>query len=104
MRFTGKVAVITAFANGIGRATAEIMAREGAVVVGVDNHQDRLDDAVSALRGAGGTAHGWLRDALDSSQVGRTLASVEQERIRAARSAFPRAGAGSPASVPVPGS
>ena len=28
MRFTDKVAVITAFANGIGRATAEIMARE----------------------------------------------------------------------------
>jgi len=26
MRFTDKVAVITAFANGIGRATAEIMA------------------------------------------------------------------------------
>ena len=38
MRFTGKIAAITAFANGIGRATAEIMAREGAVVVGVDNH------------------------------------------------------------------
>src|SRR4029077_11981394 len=32
MRFTGKVAVITAYANGIGRAAAEIMAREGAVV------------------------------------------------------------------------
>jgi NAD(P)-dependent dehydrogenase (short-subunit alcohol dehydrogenase family) len=79
MRFSGKVAVITAFANGIGRATAEIMAREGAVVVGVDNHQDRLDDAVAALRGADGTAHGRLCDALDSSQVGRTLDSVEQE-------------------------
>ena len=32
MRFTGKVAVVTAFANGIGRATAEIMAQEGAIV------------------------------------------------------------------------
>ena len=40
MRFTDKVAVITAFANGIGRATAEIMARQGAVVVGIDNHSD----------------------------------------------------------------
>src|SRR5215469_8724458 len=79
MRFTDQVALITAFANGIGRATAEIMAREGAVVVGVDNHQDRLDDAVAALRGAGGTAHGRLCDALDSSQVERTVTSVEQE-------------------------
>ena len=37
MRFTDKVAVITAFANGIGRATAEIMAREGAIVVGASD-------------------------------------------------------------------
>src|SRR5437867_6229598 len=79
MRFTDKVAVITAFANGIGRATAEIMAREGAVVVGVDNHRDRLDEAVAALRGAGGKAHARLCDALDPGQVEATVASVEQE-------------------------
>src|SRR6266446_1160363 len=79
MRFTGKIAVITAFANGIGRATAEIMAREGAVVVGVDNHRDRLDEAVAALRGAGGKAHGRLCDALDAGQVEATVASVNDE-------------------------
>jgi len=79
MRFTDKVAVITAFANGIGRATAEIMAREGAIVVGVDNHPDRLETAVAALRGAGGRAHGRLCDALDQQQVEGTVASVEKE-------------------------
>ena len=79
MRFTDKVAVITAFANGIGRATAEIMAREGAVVVGIDNHPDRLEAAVAALRGAGGRAHGRLCDALDQQQVEATVASVEKE-------------------------
>ena len=79
MRFTGKVAVITAFANGIGRATAEIMASEGATVVGVDNHQGRLEEAVAALRGAGGTAHGRLCDALDAEQVEATAAAVEKE-------------------------
>ena len=79
MRFTDKVVVITAFANGIGRATAEIMAREGAVVVGVDNHQDRLEEAVSALRSAGGKAHGRLCDALDPGQVEATVASVHDE-------------------------
>src|SRR5215469_16407212 len=79
MRFKDKVAVITAFANGIGRATAEIMAREGAVIIGVDNHPDRLDSAVAALRGAGGAAHGRLCDALDWKQVEETLNSVEKE-------------------------
>jgi NAD(P)-dependent dehydrogenase (short-subunit alcohol dehydrogenase family) len=79
MRFEGKVAVITAFANGIGRATAEIMAQEGAVVVGVDNHRDRLETAVAAMRGAAGQVHGRLCDALDQGQVDAAIASAEQE-------------------------
>ena len=79
MRFTNKVALITAFANGIGRATAEIMAREGAVVVGADNHPGRLEEAVAALRSAGGKAHGRLCDALDPAQVDATVAAVERE-------------------------
>src|SRR6185312_5897712 len=49
MRFKNKIALITAAANGIGRATAEIMASEGAVVVAIDNHQERLDAAINAL-------------------------------------------------------
>jgi NAD(P)-dependent dehydrogenase (short-subunit alcohol dehydrogenase family) len=79
MRFTDKVAVITASANGIGRATAEIMAREDATVVAVDNHPHRLEAAVSALRGAGGRAHGRLCDALDQGQVESTVAAAEKE-------------------------
>jgi NAD(P)-dependent dehydrogenase (short-subunit alcohol dehydrogenase family) len=79
VRFEGKVAVITAFANGIGRATAEIMAQEGAVVVGVDNHRDRLETAVAAMRGAAGQVHGRLCDALDQGQVDAAIASAEQE-------------------------
>jgi NAD(P)-dependent dehydrogenase (short-subunit alcohol dehydrogenase family) len=48
MRFVNKVALITAGANGIGRATALIMVREGATVVVVDNNQGHLDEAVPA--------------------------------------------------------
>ncbi|HYZ42938.1 MAG TPA: SDR family NAD(P)-dependent oxidoreductase [Stellaceae bacterium] len=79
MRFAEKVAVITAFANGIGRATAEIMAREGAIVVGVDNHPERLEGAVAALRSTGGRVHGQLCDALDQAQVEATISRVEKE-------------------------
>jgi NAD(P)-dependent dehydrogenase (short-subunit alcohol dehydrogenase family) len=74
MRFKDKVALITAAANGIGRATAEIMAREGAVVVCVDNHPERLDAAVAALG-----AHGRLCDALDQGQVDAVVAGVVRE-------------------------
>src|SRR6201998_4008701 len=79
MRFTDKVAVITAFANGIGRGTAEIGGPGSAIGVGVGNHPDRLETAVAALRGAGGRAHGRLCDALDQHQVEATVASVEKE-------------------------
>jgi NAD(P)-dependent dehydrogenase (short-subunit alcohol dehydrogenase family) len=79
MRFADKVALITAAASGIGRATAEIMAREGAIVVAVDNHRSRLDDTVAALRAAGGRAQAQLCDALDEGQVDALAASVSQE-------------------------
>jgi NAD(P)-dependent dehydrogenase (short-subunit alcohol dehydrogenase family) len=79
MRFTDKVALITASANGIGRATAEIMAREGAIVVCVDNHPERLDAAVGALTAAGGRAYPRLCDALDQEQVDAVVDSTVQE-------------------------
>jgi NAD(P)-dependent dehydrogenase (short-subunit alcohol dehydrogenase family) len=82
MRFVNKVALITAAANGIGRATAEIMVREGATVIAVDNHQGRLDEAVPALRGAAakaGRVQGELVDALDAAQVDRLIAKVAHE-------------------------
>jgi NAD(P)-dependent dehydrogenase (short-subunit alcohol dehydrogenase family) len=79
MRFQDKVAVITAAASGIGRATADIMAAEGAVVVGVDNDRERLEAAVAELRSAGGRAHGRVCNALDAAQVEATVASIVQE-------------------------
>ncbi len=85
MRFAGKVALITAAANGIGRATAAIMVREGATVVAVDNHQGRLDEAVPALRqgaGKGGTVEGKLVDALDAAQVDAVVAEVARDHGR----------------------
>jgi NAD(P)-dependent dehydrogenase (short-subunit alcohol dehydrogenase family) len=79
MRFKNKVALITAVANGIGRATADIMAREGAIVVGVDNHRERLDSAMNAMTQSGGQAHGRLCDAMDQGQVDAIVAGVQQE-------------------------
>jgi NAD(P)-dependent dehydrogenase (short-subunit alcohol dehydrogenase family) len=79
MRFTDKVALITAAASGIGRATADIMAKEGATVVGVDNNAERLGAMVAELTAAGGKAHGRPADALDPAQVDALVAGVARE-------------------------
>jgi NAD(P)-dependent dehydrogenase (short-subunit alcohol dehydrogenase family) len=78
MRFTNKVALITAAANGIGRATAEIMVREGATVVAVDNHPDRLEAALASLT-RHGRAEGRLVDALVAAQVDAMVADVVRQ-------------------------
>jgi len=84
MRFKNKVVLITAAANGIGRATAEIMVREGATVIAADNHQGRLDEAVATLRTAaassGGKVQPALVDALDPAQVDKLVADTVREQ------------------------
>jgi NAD(P)-dependent dehydrogenase (short-subunit alcohol dehydrogenase family) len=79
MRFEGKVALITACASGIGRATADIMAREGAVIVGVDNNAERLEKAAAEITAAGGRAHGRLCNALDPSEVDPLVIAIAKE-------------------------
>ena len=82
MRFTDRVALITAAASGIGRATADIIAAEGGVVVGVDMDQGRLDKAVAAIRDAGGRAHGHVANALDAAHVQKVVDAVVKEHGR----------------------
>src|SRR6185369_17917376 len=64
--------------NGIGRATAEIMVREGATVIAADNSQARLDEAVPALRG-NGRAEGRLVDATAPAEVDALVADVVRQ-------------------------
>jgi NAD(P)-dependent dehydrogenase (short-subunit alcohol dehydrogenase family) len=50
------VAVVTGGGSGIGRATAELFAREGATVVVADLHGDRAEAVAKGIDDAGGTA------------------------------------------------
>jgi NAD(P)-dependent dehydrogenase (short-subunit alcohol dehydrogenase family) len=79
MRFKDRVALITAAASGIGRASAEIMAREGGVVIAVDKDEARLDDMVASLRATQGRVHGRKIDALDPKQVDALVPEVAAE-------------------------
>ena len=52
----GKVAVVTGAAMGIGRASAQVFAREGASVVIADIDEDGGRETVKLIEGAGGQA------------------------------------------------
>jgi NAD(P)-dependent dehydrogenase (short-subunit alcohol dehydrogenase family) len=76
------MALITAGGRGIGRATAEIIGREGGVVVLVDTDKAALDEAAGAVRAEGDTAHTIVADALDAAQVEAVVQRVVQDHGR----------------------
>lgn len=79
MRFRDKVALITAAASGIGRATAEIMAAEGGTVAAVDTDASRLAALADSLRGTGGAVRTLRADALDPAQVTEVVTGVARD-------------------------
>lgn len=58
----GKVALVAGGSMGIGRAVAERLARGGARVVVCARRQPAIDEAVAAIRDAGGEATGIIAD------------------------------------------
>jgi len=70
-RFEGKTIIVTGAAGGIGRATVERLAREGAQIVAVDLKQSQLDEALALATSAGVEAIAVGADVSDASDVQR---------------------------------
>jgi 2-keto-3-deoxy-L-fuconate dehydrogenase len=75
-RLSGKVAFLTAAAQGIGRATAIAFAREGANVFATDVNETRLAE----LKGVPGIEVRRL-DVLDDAAISRTAAEVDVPHV-----------------------
>ncbi|MCY0889182.1 MAG: 3-oxoacyl-ACP reductase FabG [Alicyclobacillaceae bacterium] len=75
-RFTGKVAVVTGAARGIGAATAKLLARDGAAVAVLDMDESSCHDVVSAIRESGGTAEAFSCNVTDSADVSKVFDQV----------------------------
>ena len=78
MKFQDKVAFVTGAASGMGLATAEALANEGAVVYGADISADNLAKDFAQLPGA----HAVPLDIADGPAVRAAFARVEQEQGR----------------------
>ncbi|TAL83671.1 MAG: 3-hydroxybutyrate dehydrogenase [Rhodanobacter sp.] len=65
----GKVALITGAASGIGKAIAELYARQGAAVAIADINQQAADATAAEINQAGGKAIGIAMDVTDEAAV-----------------------------------
>lgn len=72
----GKVALVTGAAGGIGRAAAEIFAREGAAVVVSDLQEENGQQTVELIKQAGGEASFIRCDVSKATDVERLVAQV----------------------------
>jgi 3-oxoacyl-[acyl-carrier protein] reductase len=72
----GRVAVVTGAASGMGRATAHLLADEGAAVAAIDRSSDAVVAVADEISAAGGTAAAWGLDVTDAAAVRRAVDEV----------------------------
>ena len=97
-RVKGKVALVTGGASGIGRASALLLAKEGAAVAVTDIQDDAGKDVVAAIERAGGEAI-FLRHDVASEEAWETVVAKVKARFGKLHVLVNNAGIAIPGSV-----
>jgi len=69
MPLAGRIALVTGASQGIGRACALQLAKEGAAVALVARNQEKLEQVKQEIAAAGGQAHVFVADLAEEEQV-----------------------------------
>ena len=76
-RLEGRTALVTGASQGIGRAVALLLARQGARVVVAARNEGKLDELVGEITAAGGQAHPLPLDLAKPGEVPARLARLQ---------------------------
>ena len=73
---SGKVAVVTGAASGMGEATAKLFADEGARVAAIDLNGEPLARVVGEIEADGKPVRGWVLDLADADAIETVFAEI----------------------------
>ena len=77
--FAGQIVIVTGAASGIGRASAELIAKRGANVICLDLNQVGLQEVVSKIKSNSGKATAKVLDISNQEQVFKIIAEIKKE-------------------------
>ncbi len=76
MNLSGRVALVTGASQGIGRACALRLAKDGATVAVAARNQEKLNELVQEINAAGGKSSAFAIDVADEDQVKSSIKSA----------------------------
>ena len=76
MKLKDKVAIVTGAGRGIGKATADALAKEGAKIAALEISEQRAKESADAINKAGGEAIAIRMDVSNSDEIKEAVATV----------------------------